>query len=399
MKLNKIFAIVLLIFPVYLSAQKKTADYFHAAYFKLFSKGVLYSDAIHQGVFCEEENAEDSILQINNGINKLLLNTFAQRPWLFSTTQNNLNSQKNITDVIIDREHDAKEERLAMMVPSIENIEANPEEINVVIEKPIFWFFNTNGSLMFSQNYYSENWYQGGENNYQMLAIAHAKLLYDNKRKIQWETNFDAKLGFQTVSNDEYRSFRPTNDLLRLNTKLGYKAAKKWYYTAQAEFQTQFMRNYTHGTENVVSDFASPLKVVASVGMDYKLNVNKFDMSIYVAPFAVSWTYVDRLALSTRYGVDKNEHSRVDWGPNVTIKHKWVPVKNLTWEGRMYLFSNYGYVQWEWENTITFTFNKYISTKLFLHPRYDDSSEKYANENGSYFMFKEFLSLGLDYVF
>ena len=53
----------------------------------------------------------------------------------------------------------------------------------------------------------------------------------------------------------------------------------------------------------------------------------------------------------------------------------------------------------EWENTFSFNFNKYISAKLFLYPRFDDSSINYRSEGGSYFMFKEWLSLGLDYSF
>ena len=48
----------------------------------------------------------------------------------------------------------------------------------------------------------------------------------------------------------------------------------------------------------------------------------------------------------------------------------------------------------------TFTINKYLSSKLFVYPKIDDSSKGYKSEDmDKYFMFKEWLSLGLNYSF
>jgi hypothetical protein len=106
------------------------------------------------------------------------------------------------------------------------------------------------------------------------------------------------------------------------------------------------------------------------------------------------YTYVDRLALATRFGVDEGKHSLHDIGSLINIGLVWKPADNIKWETRFYTFSNYSYVQLEWENTINFQFNRYISTKLSFYPRFDDHEERTTD---TYWQLKEFLSIGFAY--
>ena len=100
------------------------------------------------------------------------------------------------------------------------------------------------------------------------------------------------------------------------------------------------------------------------------------------------------------FGLEPGKKTYNNFGPNVTINYTWDIWKNIRWDARIYWFSNMKMTDIEWENTFTFTINKYLNSKLFLYPRIDDSSEKYRNEEkGSYFMFKEWFSLGLNYSF
>jgi hypothetical protein len=149
----------------------------------------------------------------------------------------------------------------------------------------------------------------------------------------------------------------------------------------------------------------SPFNLNISLGMDYNVEAwkKKLTGTIHLAPFAYNFKYVDRNwfgdkeNFTTRYGLDLGKHTLHDFGSQFTIDLKWAIAENMTYQTRMYGFTTYKKVEWEWENTFTFNFNKYISTKLFLYPRFDDGT--FRDEDHGYFQFKEFMSLGFSYSF
>jgi hypothetical protein len=69
-------------------------------------------------------------------------------------------------------------------------------------------------------------------------------------------------------------------------------------------------------------------------------------------------------------------------------------MNELSWASRLYYFTNYKKVQFDWENTFTFTINKYLNTKLYLYPRFDDTI--FDDDGKHTIQFKQWLSLGLN---
>ena len=274
------------------------------------------------------------------------------------------------------------------------------EGVELVTRRPNFWKFSGSGSLQFTQNYFSENWYQGGENNYAFLGLLTLNANYDNKQNVQWENRLEARLGFQTTSESETRrSMKPTDNLLRLTTKLGYKAYKTLFYTMQVQAYTQIVPLYESNSDVIRTNFLSPLNLTVSVGLDYKFqtNNNNFRGNVYLAPCAYNMRYVSNIDLATKHGVEAGHHAYHNFGPSITVNAYWQILKNLSWNARMYWISNFTYTNIEWENTFNFTINKYLSAKLFVYPKFDDSSARYKSEGGSFFMMKEWLSLGFNY--
>ena len=131
--------------------------------------------------------------------------------------------------------------------------------------------------------------------------------------------------------------------------------------------------------------------------MDYKLNRRAFNLTTTLSPLAVNAKYVDRLALSSRYGLDAGHHTKFNFGSSIKVNVNWQLMKDVQWVSRLFAFTNYSRVQAEWENTFNFKVNRYLSAKLFLYPRFDDGVRRVKDQ--SYFQFNESLSLGLDYTF
>lgn len=323
----------------------------------------------------------------------LLLNMYLRRPDLVRNTQNQLEKAgPTLAPATVT-------ERPTVIVKQATPIEPESQPVDVVVLKPNFWTINGDYFLQFLQNYISGNWYKGGESNYSMVGALTLEANYNNKQKLRWDNKLEMKLGFQTSRSDSLHKLKTSSDLLRYTGKLGLQATKRWYYTFQLLAYTQFMRNYKANQRSVLSDFASPANVNVSLGMDYSASwlKNRLTGTIHLAPLAYNLKYVGRLSLSKRYGLDEGRHTMHDLGSQLTLDMKWKFADNMLWQTRLYSYTTYERSELEWENTFTFQFNRYISTKLFVYPRFDDDTNR--DDHHGYWQFKEYISLGFSYSF
>ena len=76
---------------------------------------------------------------------------------------------------------------------------------------------------------------------------------------------------------------------------------------------------------------------------------------------------------------------------------KWEFYHNMVWSCRLFYFTNYDHVQGDMENTFDFILNRFFSTRLFVHLRYDDA--RALNKDFGHFQLKELLSFGFNYKF
>ena len=363
-------------------------------YFPLFAGNTLYDAQLRDALGrLSTESGE-----VSNAVSKALLDTYAQRPDLVT----------RVLPVVAQ----SKTDRTSAKTPIAQGETAAPQPIttpptarpwtddaalNIQVERPNFWTFKGNFSLQFMQYYVSKNWYKGGEDHNSLLAMLNAEANYDNKEKLTFSNKLEMRLGFQSSQSDTQHEYKTNADQIRLTNKLGLQAAKRWYYTVMLQSWTQFYPGYQANDPKVYSDFMSPFESVLSVGMDYKYKKSRFEVSATLSPIAANYKYVDRLALAGRNGIDAGKHSRLNLGSTVTVNSRWELMKGLIWTSRLYAFTSYSRFQAEWENTFALKVNKYLSTKIFLYPRFDDGVKR-KNEQ-SYFQFNEYLSVGLDLGF
>lgn len=266
------------------------------------------------------------------------------------------------------------------------------------------WLHLFNTALQFSQAYLSDNWYQGG-NNYLSLLF---NFLWDVQLNTVYHPNLmfrsvlSYKLGLNTERNDPYRKYSISQDLFQYNLTFGIKATNNWYYSLTGQFKTQLLNNYKKNTDIRMTSLLSPGELNVGLGMTYsKTNKNKtvvFNASI--APISYNLkTCIDPEIDPTQYNVRAGHKTNNEIGSSAELTFNAKVFGNVTYKTRLFLFSDYSYFLNDWENTLDFQFNKFFSTQIYAHLRYDSSAPSDISGKWHKWMLKEILSVGLSYTF
>ena len=274
-----------------------------------------------------------------------------------------------------------------------------PKQQDFYITKPHFWTFMGDYYLQFMQNHVSDNWYQSGNKSWAMLGTVTLQYNYDNARKLKFNNKLEMRLGFHTSDADTVNNFKTSEDLIRYTGRFDRQAHKQWYYALQVLAYTQFTRGLKDNDKKTYSDFMSPFTLNVSLGMDYFVETKdkKLKGVIHLAPLAFNFKYVDRKALAAANGITSDHHTLEDFGSQTTVELEWKPIIDLlSWKTRFYAYTTYHKLLVEWENTISLKVNRFLSTNLFLYPRFDDSV-KPIEPGHTLLQFKEYFSFGFSY--
>ena len=217
------------------------------------------------------------------------------------------------------------------------------------------------------------------------------RILFENL--VQWRLNINS------APEDTLHSVKISEDLFQINSKFGLKAYNKWYYTATMNFKTQFFTSYAANSNNKVAAFLSPAELNLGLGMSYQYKNDKkrFETSISLSPLSYNLQFIvndDMDAAS--FGI-KSGKSMSQYGSSFEGRIKWEFYHNMVWSCRLFYFTNYDHVQGDMENTFDFILNRFFSTRLFVHLRYDDA--RALNKDFGHFQLKELLSFGFNYKF
>lgn len=368
---------------------------------------ILTTPTLYSSVLAQMMAGSDSAKMVSDNqlcrvyaSNVALSRMYAQAPWLVVQTETSIKQQGTFREDITEKLK--TDDRLSDKVKGGSLTPTVDDDIVVVTRRPNFWKVSGNSQLHFTQSHFSDNWSGGGENAYTGLATLTLNFNFNNQKKITWNNQLEAKLGFTTKKSDKSRVFRPNTNSLRYTTNWGYQAVKNLYYSGQINLSTQLVPNYRENSDVVQSDFLSPLDVTIAPGVRYTIawgKKKKFTGNLNVAPLAYNIRYVDRDLLVTNYGVRAGHNSKHSFGPNVTLNTGWQVFKAMHWSQRLFWYSNLHMTRIEWEHNFNFSINKLMNASLNVYPRIDDSSKNNKNDKGKYFMFKEYFSLGFNYNF
>ena len=392
-----------------------SSEWMSPYFYKLFGPGVFYRSAL-DGKFKLDYTLPglDSSVQttdmiaehqrLNASIDDVLMNAYAQSPRLFHYSDAQIASVTTVSPVNVTG---TKAEDLTSIYNKVEEIKdvadvMDSVDVDIQIVKPNFWKTSGKFSLQFTQNYFSENWYKGGNNNVTLLSNLVLEANYNDQNRVTWDNKLDLRLGFVTAPSDSIHRYLTNNDKIYLYSKLGIKAAKNWYYTVSTEVNSQFLPGHKANDRRTYSKFLAPLNVYVSLGMDWKpkfKNGNTFSLALLPLSYKMRYITDKEETIHASYNM-RGKDFQQDFGSRIELNSKIKIVKDLMWKCRFYYFTSYEYVEAEMENVLSFQFNKYISSEVYTLWRFDDNrSRKYYDNTLGFFQFKEYFTLGLAYNF
>lgn len=368
---------------------------------RMFMRPTLYRSVLGKDYLNNMELSGDDDSQMgvdakrSQMIDGLLLGLYKNNPSRVWATEDEI--RKEVTVDKVDKQQTAGI-TLAPIQPIImpDNVQG---ELATKIVKPNYWRTYGAFGVNYTQNFFSDNWRSGGENTKNMLVNVEFKLNYDDKKKIKFENHLEAKLGFYTAPSDTVHTVKTNQDLLRFTTKLGYKGWKNMYYSVQAQVWTQFLPFYDANCVDFRSNFMAPFNANFSFGIDFKPQISKGSLSIYCAPLsAYNYRFVRYGDLAySNYGIRKGRHHYEDFGTKLEVNGTFQVLKNLSWKTRFYYYTTYTRVEHDWENTLSFSFNKYISASFFMHTRFDDKARSQYSDKYGYWQLYNNMMIGLTY--
>lgn len=275
-----------------------------------------------------------------------------------------------------------------------------------VVEKDTNWTFSGINTLNFSQ-VALKNWSGGGQSSMSGTALVNLKLGYAKEKTI-WETQLNLAYGLQQIDK---QGTRKTDDRLEFLSTYGKEAFGKWYYTASAQFRSQFSPGYNYPNDSIrISNFLAPGYVQISIGLENKI---KDCFVVFIAPLTAKYTIVNDQVLADygSFGVDPGKKFRQEYGGSFRAQYSCPIMENVSLSTQLDLFSNYMKkplnIDVNAQALLSFKVNKFITTSIAANLVYDDDIRIKEDVNadgipeftGPRTQFKEVFNLGIQYNF
>lgn len=261
----------------------------------------------------------------------------------------------------------------------------NEDELLRIKTMPIFWTEKNTFQLQASEVSFT-NWNGGGSNSISALTGIEIERNYKDKN-FKW----DNRLRFQLGANKQNgRDIRKTEDNFEITSKAGFKFKRNsnWYYLGRLNFNTQFFKGFKSPNEEIISEFMAPGYLFTGLGIEHKIQKQKFYM--YLSPMTIKSTFVlnQDLANDGAFGVKpavkddegnilkEGENIRFENGILINNEYEKEIIENVNMRNQLSLYTdyinNFGNIDVDWEINFSFTINDYIKANFGSHLKYDD---------------------------
>lgn len=264
------------------------------------------------------------------------------------------------------------------------------------------------------------NWSAGGVSSVSGLFKGNFTRIYTQKN-VKWGNELIIRYG---VNKQDGIELRKTDDAFQFNSTFGYRkdTLSNWYHSAKFNFNTQFSNGYNYpNTDLAISKPFAPAYTFLGVGAEYANKEKK--INVYISPLTLKNTLVldQRLANQGAFGVEKvtydengniiseGKKTKTELGFLVTSHFKKEVFKNITFENRLSLYSdylnNFGNIDVDWQAQLDLVVNQYVKANIGINMIYDDDIKAKEQINGEEVtvgpkvQLKQMIGIGLVYNF
>lgn len=296
------------------------------------------------------------------------------------------------------------------------------------------------------------NWAAGGYNTVSLKTFIDANANY-SKDEMFWNNRLQLDYGF--LYSADKPVLQKTDDRIYLESKWGYQATNKLYYSAEFSFKSQFTNTYDFPTPSKKADgsalgeneeyghadwkaarvlksgFLSPAYTNLALGLDYKpLNW----LTVNFAPLTGGFVIVDDPLLRQSYSQPRKKEfenvaddqlpkddkgnisgdifkaAKFEFGAQLKVDFKVNVNDNFAFSSQVVLFSDYldkpQNIRVNWDNRIDWKLARFFSFTITTNLIYDDNviiqtpeEKKNSIAGHQRIQFKESLSFGFVYTF
>ncbi len=246
------------------------------------------------------------------------------------------------------------------------------------------------------------NWAAGGDNFSLSVNSVLSLFAFHKKGKNSWDNTFDFNLGYVNTTS---LGSRKNDDRFDFLSKYGHALNDKLNIGGLFNLRSQFFKGYIFpdNVKTFSSNFMAPGYLLLSAGLDYKPTKN---LSIYFSPSTARWVIVRDTALSNKglYGVEPGKKSALEFGGFVTINYLKEFSKQVTYKGRLDLFSNYRKkpqnIDLFMSNTLNAKLGKVFAVTWSVDIIYDDDVRLFGpNKTSPGTQIKSLVGIGLQVKF
>lgn len=119
-----------------------------------------------------------------------------------------------------------------------------------------------------------------------------------------------------------------------------------------------------------------------------------------IAPLTYKYIYMnDTVNMNpNQFGIKKGENQLKQFGSSLLAQFNYSPMMNWGITSKLSAYTDYKKFSVDWEIVNNFTINRYLTARLLLNPRYDNTVILKGGEKAE-IQFKELLSVGFSYRF